>query len=715
MPDYPEVALAEGIARAKRALARVPTNPSDELVPLGLRCYDELNRIISTLTHLTAKAATGSPRKQSQRHRQYQRAVRDIEFIEGVGLTALERANEVDWRLNRLVKQIRKEIAYPLILPPAVTSISREYFYIHTRFNFNLLCVPPGEGYSLLHLADIYHELAHPLLLESHLPSTRPLRQGLTAIRDFVLEHFFSEIQEEERQRGPQEFSAYLELWMQCWYKHWATELICDLFATYTLGPAFAWAHVHLCAKRSSTAFAVPTETVLTHPADDARMQVMLFGLDRLGFKEESTAIEQRWLEVVKLVGSRRPTEYRRCYPRKLLAGIEDATYEAVSRTGCRIVGPGLQDFVHLTLNAAWQRFWEDSESYQKWEEGAVARLYEYCGSGTDNTSAKSGDSRLIEVAGSVESKQQKPNEFEPERALFADALTRLLRDIKINRAVQESHPLLSSDDTLGVSIVPEEPLQGGLYDHVVFERKFYLADRLLAAFRRWWEQNKTTLLEREQMCRLFFLHEFLHTRQHVDSNSYRYSVEADESFRYIDYDADAFAVKLSLILGDHTSRWIERLPLILAAHIKCGDTFRFAEDGQVANTIDGRRLQRQLLWHLQYARSRSFKPEAAFEEFEIEKHLIVDLYSFTAQGEMENLCLRESVEPSDIVTPIELNLVWGGRRIRHSLSLHHYTNNLMEGVFNANLQASAEAFRALFDEHPELIGRGTSTIATAH
>ena len=713
MPDYPEVALAEGIARAERALARVPTNPSDELVPLGLRCYDELNRIIGTLSQLAEKAASGGARQQSQRHRQYQRAVRDIEFIEGVGLTALERANETDWRLNRLVKQIRKEISYPLILPPAVTSISREYFYIHTRFDFNLLCVPPGEGYSLLHLADIYHELAHPLLLDSHLPSTRPLRHGLTAIRDLVLEHFFTEMQEEERQRGPREFTAYLELWMQCWYRHWATELICDLFATYTLGPAFAWAHVHLCAKRSQTAFAVPNETLLTHPADDARMQVMLFGLDRLGFQEQATAIEKRWLEVVKLFASGRQAEYRRCYPRKLLGKIEDVTYEAVSKTGCRIATPGLTDFVHSTLNQAWEKFWDGSDTFHQWEEEAVAKLYQYCAAsgGSDGVFR---DLRPVASETSAEITNQTLDQFESERALFADALKRLLRDIEVDKAVQQSHPMLASDDILGLNVVPLEPLQGGLYDHVVFERKFYLSDRLLAAFRRWWELSRTTLLEREQMCRLFFLHEFLHTPQHVDSNTYRYSVEADESFRYIDYDADAFAVKLSLILGNGEIGWLQTLPFVLAAHIKCGDAFRFAEDGQEQNTIDGRRLQRQLLWHLQYARCKSFRPEASFEDFEIEKHLIVDLYKFNVRGEMENLCLFESVQPRDLATPIELNLVWGGARIRHNFSLHHYTNNLVEAIFNASLSGSAEAFRSLFDEHPELVGRGFVTRGSA-
>lgn len=701
MPDYLDLAIGEAIARARRALARVPPHPSDELVALGLRCYDELNRLIDSLTELALDTAPGNSRQQAERHRKYQRAVRDIAFIEGVGLTALERANEIDWQLNLLVKQIRKEIAYPLVLPPAVTSISRDYFYIHTRFDFNLLCVPPGEGYSLLHLPDLYHELAHPLLLKSHLPRTQPLRQALLKIRDQALEHFFTESQEEERQRGPKEFSAYLQLWMQCWYQHWSTELICDLFAIYTLGPAFAWAHLHLSGKRSSSPFSVPTEKPLTHPADDARMQVMLFGLDRIGFKAEATAIEMRWREVIKLFRSKKQPEYRRCYPPTLLGRIEDFAHEAFLETGCRVASPGSSDFVHSTLNNAWTRFWEDSEGYDAWEKNEVARLYQHCAAGRSRSfqgaEIRSNGEKSSEIAS---------QSFDAERSVFEDALTRLLRDIRLNTSVKETHPLLASEDILGLRIVPQEPIYGGLYDHVVFERKLYLSGRLLDAFRKWWEQNQTSLLERDQMCRLFFLHEFLHISQHVDSNTYRYSVEAEESFRYIDYDADAFAVKFSLLLGDGIQRWTEKLPMILAAHIKCGDVFRSVEDDNSRESIDGERLHRQLLWHLQYARSRSFKPEASFESFEIEKHLILDLYRFTAEGEMENLCRRNEVHIADLSAPIELNLVWAGKRLRHSLNLAHYTRNLADGLFQANLQGSCEAFRPLFDEHPELIGR---------
>ena len=37
----------------------------------------------------------------------------------------------------------------------------------------------------------------------------------------------------------------------------WANEIFCDLFAIYTLGPAYAWAHFHLTARHESDPYEV--------------------------------------------------------------------------------------------------------------------------------------------------------------------------------------------------------------------------------------------------------------------------------------------------------------------------------------------------------------------------------------------------------------------------------------------------------------------------
>ena len=71
------------------------------------------------------------------------------------------------------------------------------------------------------------------------------------------------------------------------------------------MGPAFAWANLHLVAKRGGDPFAVPTRVHLTHPADDARMKVMLYGLKAAGFDQELPDIECRWGNLIATRASR--------------------------------------------------------------------------------------------------------------------------------------------------------------------------------------------------------------------------------------------------------------------------------------------------------------------------------------------------------------------------------------------------------------------------
>ena len=82
-----------------------------------------------------------------------------------------------------------------------MTTLSQQYFCIITELN--LLCVPLTEGQFLLHLPDLYHELAHPLLVEEDDPLVEPLQAALfLALRD-ALGYLADELAKEDRRRGP--------------------------------------------------------------------------------------------------------------------------------------------------------------------------------------------------------------------------------------------------------------------------------------------------------------------------------------------------------------------------------------------------------------------------------------------------------------------------------------------------------------------------------
>lgn len=718
MEDYFEKQVAQYTVRISQALDSIPKDLSDEQAVLATKCNARLNEAQNKLELLAANWSTRQQQNKEARLREFQRIVRDVEYVETVGIAALERSNEVDEKLNCLVKKIRREINYPLPLPPAVTAISKDYFYVHTRFNFNLICVPPGERNSLLHLPDLYHELAHPLLTEKNLPKIQPFQEGLNKIRDIVLGHFTSEILNRSRRRGP-DTSHLAEIWLQNWYQSWATEFLCDLFAVYTLGPAFVWSHYNLCAKKTENPFEVGTNTSSTHPADDARMNLMLFALDRIGFTEVANKIESRWNELIESSARTKELEYPQCYPRKRLIEVEEIAYQSIVKMKSRIVAQDTNDYVHTSLNKAWEKFWENQESYVDWEIEEVARLYDYCKNFSQTKSSLKNQGSPVTETRDFNSQPPKSmtseniNSLADTERTFQTALSELKHSLTTARELVREHPFLLSEDIQKMQLEFKEPPRGGIYDQVTFERKFFLSKELTNCFDIYWKLNKTSEDQKKRMCKLFFLHEFLHTPQHVDSNTYPYSKNSKNSFRFIDYDADAFAVKGCFKTESSYLPWNQHLVEILIAHIKGGEVFAQVDDGRASESMDGGRLYRQTIWHLQYARARAFRTESDFSQFYLDRHIIVEIFHILPSGERENLCLKDSVFVSDFQNIIELHITWAGFRIRYPLTVRHYIDSFVKGIFQCDFDSTSEAFRPLFDTNPELIGRGTYLLPT--
>lgn len=719
MEDYFEKQVAQYTARISQALDSIPKDLPDEQAVLATKCNGRLNEAQTKLESLMANPTLLQQQNKDARLREFQRIVRDVEYVETVGIAALERSNEVDEKLNRLVKKIRQEINYPLPLPPAVTAISKDYFYVHTRFNFNLICVPPGERNSLLHLPDLYHELAHPLLTEKNLPKIQPFQEGLNKIRDIVLGHFTSEILVRSRRRGPAT-AQFAEIWLQNWYQSWATEFLCDLFAVYTLGPAFVWSHYNLCAKKTENPFEVGINTSSTHPADDARMTLMLFALDRIGFTETANKIETRWNELIESSATVKELEYPQCYPRKILGEVEEIAYQSVVKMKSRIVSNDTKDYVHIALNKAWEKFWENQESYVDWEIEEVERLYDYCNDSSKLKPTMKNQNNFASEKNGFNSQPQNSmaneniNYSVDTETTFQTALSELKHNLSTARELIQEYPFLRSEDVQKLLLEFKEPPRGGIYDHVTFERKFFLSKELTLCFDSYWRLNKTSEDQKKKMCKLFFLHEFLHTPQHVDSNTYPYSKNSKNSFRYIDYEADAFAVKSCFKTESSYLPWNQHLAEILIAHIKGGEVFAQADDGRASESMEGGRLHRQAIWCLQYARARSFRTEGGFNEFHIDRHIIIEIFQILPDGGRENLCLKDSVSASDFQGVVELHISWAGYRIRYSLTARHFIDSFVKGIFHCDFDSISEAFRPLFDTNPELIGRGNHLQANA-
>jgi len=142
------------VERGQLLISMIPTGLSREFHRLEDTCRERLGDVLDDLNKLTSDPRMLLPGNQPERLRQFKRAIWQMDLLETVCISALERAKDSDKYLNRLVERIRIEIAYPM-LPPVVTPLSQSYFQTYPKFN--LMLVPLSEGHFLLHLPDLYH------------------------------------------------------------------------------------------------------------------------------------------------------------------------------------------------------------------------------------------------------------------------------------------------------------------------------------------------------------------------------------------------------------------------------------------------------------------------------------------------------------------------------------------------------------------------------
>jgi len=370
--DYFNGSIMQLIERARLLRAKVPRALPRDYDTLAQSCRDQLNTLLVQLRSLLEEPMYREKRYQSERLRLFKRIIADLDIIETVGIAALDRAKDDDHKLNDLLERITREIAYPLVTP-VVSTLSQQYF--HIRPGLNLLCVPLTEGRFLLHLPDLYHELAHPLLVELDDPIVEPIQVALCCAIHDALGYVSGELAKEDRRRGPEQPRFMLRRWEIAWVKYWMVELFCDLFAVYTLGPAFVWSHLHLAAKRGEDPFHVSITMISSHPADNARMRAMLFALCDSGFLMEATTINGRWHELLKQTGAKPEPEFHRCFPDDLLRKVTRHARCGVEAVGCRLATPTTSDPIHMALNAAWSQFWSNPDGFVEWERESVARL----------------------------------------------------------------------------------------------------------------------------------------------------------------------------------------------------------------------------------------------------------------------------------------------------------------------------------------------------
>jgi hypothetical protein len=191
---------------------------------------------------------------------------------------------------------------------------------------------------------------------------------------DAIDEHLTLQIIEAESSPTPQYLKRALLLALLSWKSRWAEEIFCDLFALFSVGPAYAWSHLHLHARSGNAPFLMPEQSH-THPADDARMTALLEGLVLIGEQRPAAAIEAKWGELLVYAGQREPAEFHRFYPKHIIRLFAEQAYKGFEAIGCRPWTSKSGGQVRTALNEAWQQFWCDPKNYTTWETKAVGGL----------------------------------------------------------------------------------------------------------------------------------------------------------------------------------------------------------------------------------------------------------------------------------------------------------------------------------------------------
>lgn len=371
--------MDEEIYRGNALKRRIPHPLKySELEALAERCETIIDEQIMNLNQLQDFLIDADENDNRFILRQYRDCVRNLEMVEAFGVSALYYQSEELGYFNKLIKDIQKEISLP-IKCPSVACISTSYYYFHSFTD--VVFLPLAESDFILHLPDLFHELGHATLNEKDKsPHLEKLNDAYKDIIELITDYYLELKKEKSRETGPEGILYQLDILHSHWKENWIEEFLSDLFALYTLGPAYSNAHLHLVTKKSMSIYDVPKLFRQTHPSDDSRLNLLLIGLNKMGYSDEASLLKNRWDKMPFSQRASPPPDYHFAYPEDLLKKIADIFFEGLTQCKVSIVTKECMnnlkgESIILLLNNAWNTFWENPKGFREWEKNQIAGL----------------------------------------------------------------------------------------------------------------------------------------------------------------------------------------------------------------------------------------------------------------------------------------------------------------------------------------------------
>jgi hypothetical protein len=253
-------------------------------------------------------------------------------------------------------------------IPPIVSTISNHDNYYWAFPYFEIIALPAGEERSLLNLPDMFHEIGH--LLHSMFK-----RKSCEKSLEFVDKYFAKEIVRLKNE-GFVQYVESLTRAKYLWSRKWIEEFACDLVGTYMTGAAYAWTNLKLLSTGHGSAIIYSDSS--SHPADEARMRIIILMLEKLGLINDKDKVETDWKVFLKDTERLKPADYNLLYPQKLLQQLVDEVYEFYQNADLASFTElinSTSDSIAQLLNEAWNQARTAPLDYNNYEINAVNKL----------------------------------------------------------------------------------------------------------------------------------------------------------------------------------------------------------------------------------------------------------------------------------------------------------------------------------------------------
>ncbi len=336
----------------------------------ALRVYHQVENTRREVNRLLHDPALGNEHLLSVQYQDYQRLVRQVLAVESYSLPVVLRFNPDDAYMTALCDLLMQQSQVSLP-PPIVATFSTEYYWILGQFN--LICTSALECHSLLGLPDLYHEVAHLLIIKN---LSAFVADFLAELRQYVEQEKRRAVME-QRGRDPDDYDT---LYVQ-WEEYWVIEFTADMVATYLVGEAYGWQHLRLCSRMGEALYSPSLGEEASHPADEARLRGIVTMLGQIGYPEAAEEIQFSWETYVQHLGDTptSPGDYQSCYPEALMTLLARHVQRACETLGLRkATGASPDDetiiLSHL-INTAWKLFMQDASGYTLWEKSQVDQL----------------------------------------------------------------------------------------------------------------------------------------------------------------------------------------------------------------------------------------------------------------------------------------------------------------------------------------------------